>query len=96
MSQLKLSRVSEIDEAVFMSLVLQSETSMVVSRLLGIKETLDDLFVQVRWKGLQTSRDLLESIARAHEEVPGLFEKMPLRKSITPDLAAKVRAELDF
>lgn len=93
-SRLSVFRNSTIDEAVIRSHVLQLETGMVVSRLLGIEVTPDGLLVRVLGKGLKKSEDTFESIACVHEDFPGLFQKMLLRKSIPPGLAAGVSAEL--
>lgn len=64
---------------------------MVLSRLLGPEETPYNLFVSVRYKGLETSEDLLEPIAGVYEDVPELFDKVHLCKPIPPSLAANSR-----
>ena len=93
-SRLKLFRDSVIDEEAIMSHVLQSETGMVVTRLLGIEETENGYHVRVRWKGLGPDEDTLEPIAQVYKDVPELFEKLLQRKSTPKDLAEKVRTVL--
>lgn len=93
-SRLKLFRDREIDEKAIMSHVLQSETGMVVSRLLSLEDCPDGLHVRIRWKGLGNNEDSLEPIARVSEDVPQLFEKLLQRKSTPVDLVARARAEL--
>lgn len=94
-SRLKLFRDSDIDETAIMSHVLQSETGMVVSRLLGLEDTAENgLQVRVRWKGLGQDEDSLEPLSRVAEDVPTLFEKMLKRKSTPKNLVAKARAQL--
>ena len=93
-SRLKLFRDSEIDEVAIMSHVLQSETGMLVSRLMALEEHSDSLFVRIRWKGLENTEDTLEPIARVHEDVPQLFEKLLNRKSTPANLIAKARKQL--
>ena len=51
-SRLKLYRDSEIEKDAIMSHVIHSETGMVVSRLLGLEETPDGIYVQILWEGL--------------------------------------------
>lgn len=53
MSPLKLFRNSAFGEAALLSHALQSEIDMAVSRLLGIKETTNELSIRVRWNGLE-------------------------------------------
>ena len=92
-SRLKLYRDSEIDKDAIMSHVIHSETGMVVSRLLGLEETPDGIYVRIRWKGLGTKKDTLEPIARVNEDVPVLFAKLLSRKSTPAGLAEKVRSK---
>ena len=47
-SRLKLFRDSEIDQVAIMSHVLQSETGMVVSRLLSLEDCPNGLHVRIR------------------------------------------------
>ena len=67
---------------------------MVVSRLLGLEETPDGIYVRIRWKGLGTKKDTLEPIARVNEDVPVLIAKLLSRKSTPAGLAEKVRSKI--
>ena len=95
-SRLKLFRDSEIDRAAIMSHVLQSERRMVVSRLLSLEDLPNGLHVRIWWKGLSDAEDTLKPIARVHEDVPQLFDKLLKRKSTPVELAALAGAELDL
>lgn len=93
-SRLKHFRDSEIDEVAIMSLVFQSETGKVGSRLLVLEKSPDGLFVHVRRKGLDHSEDSLEHIVHVYGDVPVLFKKLLERRSATVGLASKVRSTL--
>lgn len=93
-SRLYLFCDSDIDETTVMSHVLQSETDMVVSRLLRLEECPYVVHVRVQWNDLGNYEDALESIARVSEDIPKLFDKLPQRKSTSVRLVARARAEL--
>lgn len=89
-SRLKLFPDTAVNETHIMSHVLQSQTRMVVSRILSVGETPDSLFVRVCGKGFETSEDSLEPIAGVYEDVPAILERLLLHK-ITPSRPAAKR-----
>ena len=62
---------------------------MPVQRLMHLVETDAGLMVRVRWRGLPASEDTDEPIQRVHEDIPGLFQKLLLRKNTPSRLAEK-------
>lgn len=95
-SRLKLYRDSQMDAIAIMSHLLQSETGMVLSRLLGLEDGLDGLQVCVRWRELDSLEDSLEPIARFNEDVPQLFDELLKRKSTATYLVARARTEISL
>lgn len=93
-SRLKFYRDSDLESDAIMSLVLTSETGMVVSRLVGLEESPNSLCIRVPLRGLPESEDTRELISIVHKDVPQLFAKFLKRKATSDQLAAKNRAEL--
>lgn len=90
-SRLKFYHDPTLNTDVIMSHVIQSETGMTVQRLMGLEEHSDGLYVVVRWKGLPDSDDTLEPIAKVHEDVPAMLERLFQRKNTPRDLVEKAR-----
>lgn len=68
--RLKFYRDADLDVTAIMWHVLSSETGIQVARLLNLVDQEGDLFVVVRWKGLSSSENTLEPLARVYEDVP--------------------------
>lgn len=85
---------SDLNTEAIMTHVLSSETGMVVSRLMKLVETSDDLMVQVYWKGLSDNDDTIEPISKINEEVPVLFHKLFERKATPSHLVDLVKQQL--
>ena len=87
-SRLKYYSDASLNVEAILPHVLASETGMPVARLLELVEKEGQLFVRVRWKGLQTSEDTLEPIEKVFEDVPKMFVRLLDRKT-TPVVLAK-------
>lgn len=72
---------------------LPSETGIPVARLLRLFEQDNELFVLVRWKGLEDSEDTLEPLQRVEEDVPQLFPKLLRRKNANARLLFRACTE---
>lgn len=95
-SRLKLFGDGETEEVAIMSHVLQSETGMAVSCLLGLKTTSHGLFFRVRCKSLDHSEDFLKPILWVSKDVPILFKTLFEGKSTLVGLASKARSAVSF
>lgn len=73
-SRLNLFRHSNIEKIAMLHL-LQSETVMVVSQLLCLKDCPNGLYVRICWKELSNEEDTLEPFARVYNYVPQPFNK---------------------
>lgn len=93
-SMLKFYSDSLLDEKAILSHVLQSETGMVVARLMGLEESPEGLLVQVRWKGLPASEDTYETLERIRQDVPQMLERLLTRKNVPNSLVTKARSDL--
>ena len=72
---------SSLDKDAIMSHILTSEKGMPVSRLMRLEKTENGILFQVRWKGLPTTKDMLEPIQRVHEDGPAMLQNMSNRKN---------------
>lgn len=93
-TRLKFYTDESLDADAILSHVLASETGMPVSRLLRLIEQDNQLFVLVRWKGLENSEDTLEPLLRVYEDVPQLLVKLLRRKTTNAELRSRACAEL--
>lgn len=93
-SILKYYRDSHLYQEEIMSYVIAPETGMAVQPLKRLTETIEDLMVTVRWKGLPESEITLESVAKVFQEVTQWFRQLLERKSTPTGLAYKVRSAL--
>lgn len=97
-SRLKFYHDSSLDKEAIMPHVLNSETEtwMVIHRLLRLVENGSGIYVVVRWRGLPESEDTLEPLVNIYKDVPQLLLKLQLRKSTPQTLAQKARHELQL
>jgi len=93
-SRLRFYSDSALNTEAIMSHVLTSETGMPVQRLLRLENGPDGLMVAVRWRGLPTSADTLEPIARIHEDVPRMLQNLLNRKSTPRNLRELAKSKL--
>lgn len=75
-SRLKIYHDHSLDEEAVISHDLSSETGMVVHRLIRLVETEDGLYVQVRWKRLSESKDMMKLISNIYRGVSKRFKKL--------------------
>lgn len=71
--------------------MVSSETGMPVARLMGLQETPDGIYIQIRWRGLSSKEDTLQPIGRVSEDVPQMLLRLLERKSIPAHLLRKAR-----
>lgn len=65
-----------LDVGAILSHVVSFEAGIPVSRLLRLVEQDGKLLYMVHWKGLKTSEDTMEPLARVYEDVPQLLVKL--------------------
>lgn len=80
-----------LDKKVIMPHVLNSETEIVVHRLVCLVDYEDERKVQIRWSSLLDTEDTLEPIEQIYKNVPELFFKLLKRKNTPLALAEKAR-----
>lgn len=70
---------------------MRSETGIPVSKLLRLFKKDGQLFVTIRWKGLDESEDTDEPLKQVYEDVPKLLLKLLGRKSTSSTLEKETR-----
>lgn len=74
--------------------VLNSETGMVVHRLVCLVDSEEGLKVQIRWRGLSDTEDTFEPMEQIHKDAPALFVKLSKRNNKPLELAENARRQL--
>lgn len=74
-----------------MSHVFTWETGTDASRLMKLADDEDGVKTDIRRKGLPTEQDILEPLARVHEDISQLVSNLLLQKSTGNDLAKMAR-----
>lgn len=80
------------DERSILSHVLKSETVIPVARLLRLHNDDENLFVSIRWKGLDSTEYTLEPLKQVYEDVSDLLVKLKNCKTIPRHLTENARA----
>lgn len=93
-ARLKFYADDSLDTTAILSHVIASETGMPVARLMGIKESPDEVVVDVLWKGLPQSEDTFEPILKVNEDVPVMLLNLLKRKSTPKSLTTMAKSAI--
>lgn len=88
---LKFYHDASLYRKIILSYVLQSETWMLVNRVLILVETSEEVHVQVWWKEVPAAEDILEALVKMYKVVPARLERLLVWINIDLDLARKAR-----